>query len=89
MAKLSDRERTLLQQYYIDGLGVVELGALHGIAQSTVSRTLAKARIVVTSELHRILGRTTKIGGSDLDDLVELARSQLSLAGLGRSKSRA
>ncbi len=79
VASLSDRERALLLQYYIDGVGVVELGKLFGLAPSNVSRTLAKARLVLVAQIRRSLMRHKKIGGDELDSLVELVRSQLEL----------
>lgn len=79
VASLSDRERTLLLQYYIDGVGVVALGKLFDLAPSNVSRALAKARVLLVSQIRRSLMRHRKIHGDELDSLVDLVRSQLSL----------
>ncbi|HEU0035273.1 MAG TPA: sigma factor-like helix-turn-helix DNA-binding protein [Kofleriaceae bacterium] len=81
IAALSDRERTLLLQYYVDGVGIVALGKLFGIAPSNVSRSLAKARIALLSQVRRALLRARQIHGDELESLVELVRSQLSLTG--------
>ncbi|MGN6108395.1 MAG: hypothetical protein ACTHU0_25040 [Kofleriaceae bacterium] len=78
---LSARERTMLLQHYIDRVGVVELGKLFGLAPSNVSRNLAKARIVLVSQIRRSVMRHRKLGGDELDSLVDLVRSQLSLTG--------
>lgn len=78
---LSDRERNLLVQYYIDGLGLVELGVLYSLAPSNISRTLAKSRVQLLSGIRRSLLRRKKLGGDELESLVNLVRSQLSLTG--------
>ncbi len=79
VSKLSDRDRTLLLQHYIDGVGVAELGKLFDLAASNISRTLAKARLQLVAEIRRSLMRAKKIRGDELDSLVELVRSQLTL----------
>ena len=81
VAALSDRERAMLLQHYIDGVGVVELGKLFELAPSNVSRTLAKARVLLVSQIRRSLLRHKQIHGDELDSLVDLVRSQLSLTG--------
>lgn len=78
---LSARERTLLLQYYIDGLGLVALGKLFGLAPSNISRSLARARAVLVAGMRRSLMRHHGLPGEELDRLVDLVRSQLSLTG--------
>ncbi|NVB78860.1 MAG: RNA polymerase subunit sigma-70 [Kofleriaceae bacterium] len=78
---LSDRERAMLLQFHVDGVGVVALGKLFGLAPSNVSRTLAKARVMLLSQIRRSLLRHKQIHAEELDSLVELVRSQLSLTG--------
>lgn len=79
VATLSDRERTLLLQHYIDGVGLVALGKLFELAPSNISRTLAKARLRLVSQIRRSLLRHKQIHGDELDSLVDLVRSQLSV----------
>jgi RNA polymerase sigma-70 factor, ECF subfamily len=79
IATLSDRERTMLLHYYIDNIGLAALGKLFELAPSNVSRTLAKARLRVVAELRRSLLRHHQIHAEELDSLVELVQSQLSL----------
>jgi RNA polymerase sigma-70 factor (ECF subfamily) len=81
LAELSALERTLLLQYYIDGVGVVELGKLHGLAGSNISRRLAKARVTLVAHVKRSLMRNHQLAGSELDSVIDLVRSQLSLTG--------
>jgi RNA polymerase sigma-70 factor (ECF subfamily) len=81
VATLADRDRTLLLQYYVDGVGLAQLGKLVGLSPSSVSRTIAKARLSLVSRIKRALMKHKKISGDELDSLVELVRSQLSLTG--------
>lgn len=85
LAALSARERMLLLQYYIDGVGVTELGKLHNLAASNISRQLAKARVTLLAHVKRSMMRQKQLGGSELDSLIELVRSQLSVTGGLRS----
>jgi RNA polymerase sigma-70 factor (ECF subfamily) len=83
---LSDRDRTLLQQYYIDNLGLAALGHLYKINPSNVSRSLAKARAVLLAGIRKSLLKKKKIKADELDSLVNLVRSQLTLTGGFRSR---
>lgn len=81
LAALSARDRTLLLQYYIDGVGVTELGKLHGLAASNISRQLAKARVTLLAQVKRSIMRQKQLGASELDSLLDLVRSQLTITG--------
>jgi RNA polymerase sigma-70 factor (ECF subfamily) len=78
---LSDRERNLLVQYYVDGLALAELGTLYALAPSSISRSLAKSRVILLSGIRRSLLRHKKLAGEDVESLVTLVRTQLSLTG--------
>lgn len=81
LAALSARERTLLLQYYIDGVGVAELGKVHGLAASNISRQLAKARVTLLGQVKRSMMRQKQLAGAELDSLIDLVRSQLTVTG--------
>jgi RNA polymerase sigma-70 factor (ECF subfamily) len=85
-AALADRERAMLLQYYVDSVGVVELGKLYGLAPSNISRTIAKTRVQLVAQIRRALLRSHQIHGDELDSLVGLVGSQLSLTGHLREK---
>jgi RNA polymerase sigma-70 factor (ECF subfamily) len=78
---LSDRHRVLLLHYYIDGLDLAELAKLFAIAPSNVSRSLAKARVALLSGIRRSLMKNNKIPPDELDSLVALVKSRLSMVG--------
>ena len=81
LAALSDRERTLMLQHYIDGVGVVELGKLFDLAPSNISRQLAKTRATLLSHVKRWMMRQRNLGGAELDSLLNLVQSQLTVTG--------
>lgn len=80
-AELPARERTILLQYHIDGVGVVELGRLYDVAPSTISRNLARIRAFLLARVRRSLMCHHKLLGEELDRLIAFAQSQLSLGG--------
>lgn len=80
LASLAELERTLLLQYYIDGVGVVPLGKLHGLAPSNISRRLAKARLGLLADVKRALGRH-QLSATDLASIIDLVQSQLTVTG--------
>lgn len=84
-AELPARERTILLQYHIDGVGVVELGRLYDVAPSTISRNLARIRGLLLARVRRSLMAHHKLWGEELDRLIAFAQSQLSLGGALRS----
>lgn len=81
LAGLGELERTLLLQYYIDGVGVVPLGKLHNLAPSNVSRRLAKARLALLARVKRVLGQRHQLSATDLASIIDLVQSQLTVTG--------
>lgn len=86
IAALPARDRMLLLQYHLDGVGVVELGRQFNVAPSTISRNLARVRGVLLAQVRRSLMSHHKLWGDELERLLEFAQSQLSVHGaLARS----
>jgi len=82
LASLTERQRTLLRQYHIDGLTVDQLGALYRVSRSTAQRMVAAARLqIVTATRGRLVDHG--IPTDELDSIIRLVRSQLSVS-LGR-----
>ncbi|WAS90662.1 hypothetical protein [Nannocystis punicea] len=81
IAGLPARDRMLLLQYHLDGVGVVELGRLYDVAPSTISRNLARIRGVLLAQVRRSLMSHHKLWGDELERLLEFAQSQLSVNG--------
>jgi RNA polymerase sigma-70 factor (ECF subfamily) len=71
--------RLELKQYYFEGLGVEELGALYRVAPSTISRRLAKARIDLAERTRETLQQQLGIGAEEVESILRLIHSQLDL----------
>lgn len=80
VAALSPRERTLLRQHYVDGLGIDTLGALHQVHRSTCARWIDAARDKILRGLRRHLRDASGLSASDLESALALVRSQLDLS---------
>jgi len=80
LERLPARERMMTLQHYVDGVGVVPLGKLFGVAPSTVSRTLARARVQLLAEIQRALHNEHRLDRVEVDRLVDLVASQLTLS---------
>jgi RNA polymerase sigma-70 factor (ECF subfamily) len=77
---LPDRDRLTLRLYFVDGLGVERLGRIYGVAPSTISRRLAKARAFVAKRTRRLLSQRLGVTGCELDSLWNLVASQLDVS---------
>jgi RNA polymerase sigma-70 factor, ECF subfamily len=77
---LSARERTLLQQYYLDGANLETLAALYRVAPSTVSRSLAKTRATLMGRVRNALMGRLRLSGREVDSILLLVQSRLELS---------
>ncbi len=82
LASLEPQERTALRQYYIDGLGLAELGRLHGWSLATASRRVAAGRAALLGSTRERLSSQLGLSGRDVDSVLRLIESQLSVDGL-------
>ena len=80
LGALSARERSFLQQYYLDGANLETLAALYRITPSTVSRSLAKARATLLGLVRNAVMARLRISGREVDSLLGLVQSQLELS---------
>jgi RNA polymerase sigma-70 factor, ECF subfamily len=80
LAQLDEQARTDLRLYYLEGLKLEELAALHRVAPSTISRRIARARQTVLEETRRIMREHLGLGDSDLDSILGLIASRLELS---------
>ncbi len=80
---LEPKERNLLRYYYVDQLGVEELGKLYGVHFSTVSRWLGAARTGIVTRTRAALAARLGPAAPAAESLMDLAQSiELSLGGL-------
>jgi RNA polymerase sigma-70 factor, ECF subfamily len=77
---LSPRERTLLRQHHLHGVGLEQLAALHRVHRVTLARWLGKARTTLLAQTRAVLADKLALSDSRLDSIIELVRSQLALS---------
>jgi RNA polymerase sigma-70 factor (ECF subfamily) len=77
---LLPRERTLLKQQVVDGLGIDELGALYEVHRATAARWLQSAREKLLSRTRRVFALRTGIATDECESVMRMVRSQLDLS---------
>jgi RNA polymerase sigma-70 factor, ECF subfamily len=82
MAALPRELRVALRQHYLEGLGVERMGALAGVAPSTVSRRLDKARRLLREATRAALAARLRVDDVELDSILRLLETRMDL---GRS----
>jgi RNA polymerase sigma-70 factor (ECF subfamily) len=92
MKALSSQERVVLKHYYLDRLGVEQIGAIYQVNKSTVSRWLTRSRQTILEHTRRALMQRLAIDDQELDSVLRLIESRLEVtlsALLGGSGDRA
>jgi RNA polymerase sigma-70 factor (ECF subfamily) len=77
---LEPRDRLVLRQHTIDGLGIDQLAVLHQVHRSTAARWIESARAAVLSATQRELLRHLQVSRTELASIVRLISSQLDLS---------
>jgi RNA polymerase sigma-70 factor (ECF subfamily) len=88
VASLPIADRQLLRLHFLDALSLGQIGALHDIDKSTVSRRLHGARAALFAETERLLRVRLNLGAREVASMIRLIRSQfgdLSVARLLRA----
>jgi RNA polymerase sigma-70 factor, ECF subfamily len=80
LAALPDTTRTELRRYYLEGLGLEQIAALEGVAASTISRRLDKARRTLHETTRRLLAERLRVDDAELDSILRLLDSRLDLS---------
>lgn len=75
------RDRNLLRMYYLERIGLEQLGQMFGVHGSTVSRWLTALRAAVLEDVRARLGERLGMAGSfsDVDSLIRAVQSELDL----------
>lgn len=81
---LEAKERTVLRLHTLDGLSLASIGTMFQKDASNVSRWLARIRERLLEDTRSALGRRLSLEGSELESLMRVADSELtmSLSGL-------
>lgn len=82
LAALEPDVRAALRQYYLDHLGLAELGKLYGWSVPTASRRLAAARERLLEGTRAQLAAQLAVSPRDVESVLRLIASQLSVEGL-------
>ncbi len=83
LAALPAKDRTLLRQWFIDRLGIDELGLLNDVHRATAARWLTAARDALVEQLRRSFAGRLKVSQGELDSILRLIHSQVSITPSG------
>jgi RNA polymerase sigma-70 factor (ECF subfamily) len=78
-AGLTARQRNLLRQHFLDGLGIDELGTAYRVHRATAARWLAKARATLVGRTRRLLADRLQLRAGELDSFGRYIDSQVEL----------
>ena len=82
--KLEAPERTLLRQYFLDGLTIDVLAELYQIHRATAARRVAAAREQLVDSVRSILKKELGIGDQSVEEIITLSNLDESLGTLLR-----
>ena len=77
---LHARERTLLKQQIVDGLGIDELGALYQVHRATAARWVQSAREKLLTRTRRTFMLNARISSDECESIMRMVRSQLDVS---------
>lgn len=77
---LTPRQRTLLKLCFVDGQSYADVARLHRVNRSTVMRWVDDATARLLEETRRILGARLAVSRGELESLLAVVRSQLSVS---------
>lgn len=80
LESLQPRERTLLKQQLVDGLGIDELGTLYEVHRATAARWLQAAREKLLVRTRRMFMLRARISSDECESIMRLVRSQLDVS---------
>lgn len=77
---LHPKERTLLKQQIVDGLGIDELGALYQVHRATAARWVASAREKLLGRTRRTFMLRARLSSDECESIMRMVRSQLDVS---------
>jgi RNA polymerase sigma-70 factor (ECF subfamily) len=80
LESLLPRERTLLKQQIVDGLGIDELGALYQVHRATAARWVQSAREKLLLRTRRTFMINARISSDECESIMRMVRSQLDMS---------
>jgi RNA polymerase sigma-70 factor, ECF subfamily len=70
----------ILRLYFADGVGLERLGRIYGVAASTISRRLRRARGQVSGRTRQLLGARLRLTPDEAESLWNVVASQIDLS---------
>jgi RNA polymerase sigma-70 factor (ECF subfamily) len=80
LARLPERQRTLLRLHLVNGVRVEKIGQMFAVSQPTASRWLAAARETLLDDIKATLGNRLGASSQELASLAGLVASRLDLS---------
>ena len=80
LESLHARERTLLKQQIVDGLGIDELGSLYQVHRATAARWVQSAREKLLTRTRRAFMLNARISSDECESIMRMVRSQLDVS---------
>ena len=80
LARLPERERTLLRLHLVNGVSVEKIGQMFAVSQPTASRWLAAARETMLGDIKSTLGNRLGASSQELASLAGMVASRLDLS---------
>jgi RNA polymerase sigma-70 factor, ECF subfamily len=75
MSSLTDRDRTLLRQHYLDGVTLKQLASVHGVHRVTMVHWAERARDALRDRTHELLMDRLGVGLHTLHSIARLMQS--------------
>ena len=80
VSMLSPQERNVLRLHFVDGLSLSQVGSAYQADKSTVSRWIAKSRLMLLQRTREELSNRLRLDSKELDSLMHLVDSQLDVS---------
>ena len=80
LAELLPRDRTLLRQHHLLGLGIGEIGTMYGVHRATAARWIERCTRVLLNATRRTLATHLRVDRTDVDSILRLVRSKLEIS---------
>jgi RNA polymerase sigma-70 factor, ECF subfamily len=80
LRRAPEQDRAVLRLHLVNNVSVEKIGKMLGVAQSTASRWLAKARENVLIDLKAILKQRLGIASAEIESLADMLASRLDLS---------
>jgi RNA polymerase sigma-70 factor (ECF subfamily) len=80
LARLSASDRLLLKQRFQHGMTVTELGRLHGVHASTISRRVTDVHTTLVGRIRKNMTEHLGLGAGEVSSIFRLIQSQIAIS---------